>query len=83
MSNIAQTLQRYLEAELLGLPPSTLTPTSDLFEHGLDSLGLAGLLIFIEDEWKVRVPAASIVTTNLKDIQSITALVESLQPAAA
>lgn len=61
-----------------------LTLDTPLLEWGvLKSIGLTRLVSFIESEYHVRVPAEAVVADNMKDINSIASLVESLLSAPA
>ena len=55
---------------------SELDPKTPLLEWGvIDSLALADVLAFIEDEFEVTIPAEEITPENLRDLESIAALV--------
>ena len=59
---------------------SDLRPTTPLLEWGvIDSFALTEVLAFIEDEFEVEVPAEEITTENLRDLESIAALVSRLR----
>lgn len=61
----------------------SLTPTSPLLEWGiLTSMNTAILLTYIRETFGVTVPPISITSGNFRDLQSITAMVEGLLPAA-
>jgi peptidyl carrier protein len=61
----------------------TLTATSPLLEWGiLTSMNTAILLTFIRDAFGVAVPPMSITAGNFRDLQSISAMVRNLLPAA-
>ena len=55
---------------------SELDPKTPLLEWGvIDSLALTDVLAFIEDEFEVTIPAEEITPENLRDLESIAALV--------
>ena len=58
---------------------SELDPKTPLLEWGvIDSFALTDVLAFIEDEFEVAVPAEDITPENLRDLESIGALVARL-----
>ena len=58
---------------------SDLRPETPLLEWGvIDSFALTDVLEFIEDEFEVTVPAEDITLENLRDLESIGALVSRL-----
>jgi acyl carrier protein len=63
---------------------SKLDPKTPLLEWGvIDSFVLADVLAFIEDEFEITVPGEDITPENLRDLESIGALVARLEATAA
>lgn len=48
----------------------------DLFEFGLDSLRAMRLLVFVEEEFGVRIPEGDITAENISSVDALAALVE-------
>jgi acyl carrier protein len=49
------------------IDPARLTPDGPLADLGIDSLGMAELLFFIEDEFKVQLPFDPVALPTLGD----------------
>jgi len=54
-----------------------LTPTSDLFEAGLDSMAIMQLLLHIEDHFDVALEPADLSRENFQTAPKIAALIQS------
>ena len=54
-----------------------LTPESDLFEAGLDSMAIMQLLLHIEDHFGVALEPADLSRENFRTAARIAALIES------
>lgn len=50
---------------------------ADLFEHGLDSVRIMRLLVFLEDELGVNIPDDAITPEGISSIQRISQLVDA------
>ena len=59
-----------------------LTPQSDLFAAGLDSMGIMQLLLAIEDRFGVAIDPADLSRDNFSTAEKIAALVAEKQQAA-
>ncbi|MCW1914446.1 phosphopantetheine-binding protein [Luteolibacter sp. GHJ8] len=59
--------------------PETLTPQSDLFAAGLDSMGIMQLLLAIEDRFGVAIDPADLSRDNFSSVAKIAALVAEKQ----
>lgn len=57
--------------------PQPLTPETDLFEAGLDSMAIMQLLLHIEDNFQVALEPADLSRENFKTVTKIAALIES------
>jgi acyl carrier protein len=55
----------------------TLTPESNLFEAGLDSMAIMQLLLHIEDHFQVSLDPADLSRENFQTASKITALIAS------
>jgi acyl carrier protein len=72
------TLRAWLIEDLFfGDPGAALADDDDLFELGLDSMGITRLVVRIERELGVRIPDADIVAEHWQDLTAIAALVAS------
>lgn len=60
----------------------TLTPQSDLFAAGLDSMGIMQLLLAIEDRFGVAIDPADLSRDNFSTAEKIAALVAEKKEAA-
>lgn len=56
---MAGRLLRYIEQDLLEIDAS-LGPDADLFAAGLDSMSIMQILLFIEEEFAVKLPDGAI-----------------------
>ena len=59
-----------------------LTPRSDLFAAGLDSMGIMQLLLAIEDRFGVAIDPADLSRENFSTVEKIAALIAEKQAAA-
>ena len=59
-----------------------LTPQSDLFAAGLDSMGIMQLLLAIEDRFGVAIDPADLSRDNFSSAEKIAALVAEKKAAA-
>lgn len=59
-----------------------LTPQSDLFAAGLDSMGIMQLLLAIEDRFGVAIDPADLSRGNFSSAEKIAALIAEKQAAA-
>jgi acyl carrier protein len=59
-----------------------LTPQSDLFAAGLDSMGIMQLLLAIEDRFGVAIDPAELSRENFSTAEKIAALVTAKKEAA-
>lgn len=59
-----------------------LTPQSDLFAAGLDSMGIMQLLLAIEDRFGVAIDPAELSRENFSTAEKIAALIAGKQAAA-
>ena len=66
-------LKALLQEQLPSLP-ADFSSSSDLFQCGLDSVGIMHLLIAIEDRYGIRLPDAEMSRKNLSTLGSLAAL---------
>lgn len=78
-----------LEAQLLALIKEKLletgtemTPHSDLFAVGLDSMGIMQLMISAEERYGVRIPEAEVTKKNFASVSNLSALIRRCQTSA-
>ncbi len=76
-----QELTLLLRTEILGTAED-LTPRSDLFAAGLDSMGIMQLLLSIEDRFGVAIDPAELSRENFSTAEKIAALIAGKQAAA-
>jgi acyl carrier protein len=68
-----------IEDLLFGDDSVTIDRDTDLFDLGLDSLGINRLVVLLERRFSVRVPDAEVVADNFRGIEAIVALVSRLR----
>lgn len=71
-------LLKILGEEMLE-PEEPLQKNSNLFEAGLDSMGIMQLLIAIEDSFEVSIDPVDLSRDNFKTVNSIAELIRSKQ----
>ncbi len=76
-----QDLIDIIRGEILD-SPEALTPQSDLFAAGLDSMGIMQLLLAIEDRFGVAIDPADLSRENFSTAGKIAVLVAEKQSAA-
>lgn len=65
-------LRRQLVEDLFfGDPEAILRDDDDLFELGLDSLGVHRLVVFIERELKVKLPDSAVVGEHFQNLDAL------------
>lgn len=69
-------LLNIIQTEILD-SEETLTPDTDLFEAGLDSMAIMQLLLHIEDQFGVALEPADLSRENFQTAPKIVALIES------
>lgn len=76
-----------MESELLELirrdildRPEPLTPETDLFAAGLDSMAIMQLLLAIEERWQISIDPADLSRENFATAPRIAALITQKQP---
>ena len=70
-------LKDYLVDELFfGDPQARLEVDDDLFELGLDSLGVNRLVVFMERRLEARIPDAEVIADHFRTLSALVALVE-------
>ena len=73
--SIAQTIQRYVEDELLDEDLS-IGRSDRLFEQGLiDSMNLVKLLSFIEETFDIKIPVSMVTDDNFASVDAMAGLV--------
>ena len=69
-----QDLIELIQSDILD-HPGPLTPHSDLFAAGLDSMGIMQLLLAIEDRFEVAIDPADLSRETFSTAEKIAALV--------
>jgi acyl carrier protein len=69
-------LLQIIQDEILG-SPEPLTPDSDLFEAGLDSMAIMQLLLHIEDHFQINLEPVDLSRENFRTATKIAALITS------
>jgi len=78
-SGVIQGLKEYVVKELLEGQDIGLDESTPLLEWGvINSIEMARLVTFIENQWNVSIPEEMIVIQHFQSIESIAALVEQL-----
>lgn len=77
MSEIRTTIRAFIVDELQGgVDPEFLDNDTFLIEEELiDSLGIMAMVAFIENNWKVDVPAEDVLIENFESIPAIERLI--------
>ena len=75
--DVRSELRRFVSGELLG--GSKVSDSDDLLRNGLDSLSILRLTVFIEDRLGIAVPDEAVVPDNVRSIDALVRLVESLR----
>jgi len=76
------SIKGYIRGELLSKPDLHLEDDTMLFETGiLDSLSLLKLVLFLEKQFGISVPAEELVPDNFKTINAICVYLRSKKPA--
>ena len=66
-----------LLARMLGHPPESLTPATDLVQDlGVSSVDFLGLVAALEDEFEIVFPADGSLINNVRTVGDLVALVE-------
>jgi acyl carrier protein len=75
-AEVYAALREYVARELLHGKDDGLDENTPLLEWGIiDSLGMVGLLTFIEERWKVSIPDTQINPEFFKNLSALTGLV--------
>ena len=78
--DIRSELRKFISSEILGARGgSSLSDSENLLQSGLDSLGILRLTVFIEDKFSVSVPDESVTPENIRSVDALVQLVESLR----
>lgn len=63
----------------LVIDPAALTPTTNLYDHGLTSLSTVHLMLALEDAFDVEFPDRLLARKTFESVQSIAEAVDELQ----
>lgn len=76
--NTSNIIHDYIVNELLdGSNNRTITNTDDLIESGIiDSLGIMSLLVFVEEQFSLKISSEDLLPENFSSINSISVLVD-------
>lgn len=74
---IKALVRQYVQENFfLGAPPNRLTDTMPLITGGIiDSIGMIGLVAFLEEQFKIQLPSSEINAQGLDTLDRIEALV--------
>jgi len=75
-------IERFIINELMfGDGPPKIDPDKDLISTGfLDSVAVLRLLLFIEEQFKVRIEDNEVLPDNFRTIEQIKTFIENKQP---
>lgn len=59
-----------------------MTPASDLFAAGLDSMGIMQMMIAIEERYGLRIPEGEVTKQNFSNVSNLSALIRRCQTSA-
>ncbi len=80
VDHVARAIRAHLVEDLFfGDPSVSVDGDTDLFELGLDSLGINRLVVFIERTLDVTIPDEAVVQENFRTIDALVALVSGLR----
>lgn len=65
------TLKRYVAEHLLSDRGRTIDDDDDLLDSGIDSVGMATFVLFIEGEWDLVIPPEDVILENFQTIARI------------
>jgi acyl carrier protein len=65
------TLRRYISEQLLSDQGGAFADDADLLDSGIDSVGMASLVLFIEGEWSLTIPPEDVILENFQTIARI------------
>ncbi len=68
---MAGHLTRYIEENMLGPGPRGIGVDDDLLASGVDSMGLTGLITFVEETFAVDIPPEDVTIESFGTIASI------------
>jgi len=76
--NTSDIIHNYIVNELLdGSSDRPITNTDDLIETGIiDSLGIMSLLVFVEEQFSLKISSEDLLPENFSSINSIAVLVD-------
>jgi acyl carrier protein len=78
-SAISDSIRTYIANEILDGKDIGLDNSTPLLEWGvLNSMEIARLVNFLQNQFRIEVPDDKIVLDNFKDVDSITSLVSNL-----
>ena len=76
VEDIQKTLLDFLEQELLvDREQEAITPTTNLLEGLLDSLGTLRLMVFLEETYGIQVADGDLVPENFESVERVAAYV--------
>jgi len=76
MSDTTALLRERLLDDLFFGEPGRIDLDDDLFELGLDSMGVTRLVVFAERRLRARIPDTEVVAENFATLRALVALVE-------
>jgi acyl carrier protein len=71
------TLRRYIGEHLLSDRCRFVADDDDLLDSGIDSVGMATFVLFIESEWDLIIPPEDVILENFQTIARIEAYVRN------
>jgi acyl carrier protein len=78
-SDVIHHLKEWVSKELLEGQDIGLEETTPLLEWGvINSIEIARLVSYIEDEWSISVPEEMVVLGNFENLQAIASLITNL-----
>jgi acyl carrier protein len=79
---VKDTLRRYIGEQLLSDHGRTVADDADLLDSGIDSVGMASLVLYIEGKWDIMIPPEDVILENFQTIARIEAYVRDRTRAA-
>jgi acyl carrier protein len=78
LEQIKEQVVTFLQTEIFDASVRIEADT-DLFDNGFDSFSLVKLIVFVENQFHLRIPEEQLTETTLKDANRISEMIHALQ----
>ena len=80
--SMSTTLIEFIQNELAIGRASTIQPEDDLLSAGIvDSLGILRLVVFVEEQFGIKIADEDVVIENFQSVAALTRYLEKQKPA--